>query len=565
MLFILLSWLYILTISLIIGITINQIIGLQKNHSIITLFFGFFGVTLIASIWAIPFAIDTMFHGLLLLMVLILGFIYRIKVKQYLSQLKLDLSKLNKLIKVLLVLISLLIIAQCASPPFLVDNESYYIQTIKWLNTYGFVNGLVNLHLFMGQTSGWHILQSAFNFSFIYENFNDISGLALLLGNVYALFLLYIYLSKKDSSKLNLVFGLFPLWNVFLFQFISTPSPDLAIYVLAHIVLHQFILCYKNYNKASFYAVLILTLFMAFIKPTGLIFCIFPIILYKRYYIYTRSITSTIIFFSSLTLLLFAIKNFIISGNLLFPLQGIESLKASWSLPNSVENYFAEYMQPYGYHLSPEAYQDATIITRLKVWLFAPIPDGLFNILMVLLLGITPFVIKRLNAKSPFWIIYGIAIINLALLLLTSPQYRFFFPFIMCFSLMLMVLLYRHKLVIKLLTVSSILLAAIPLLFPLNSLRFTNNSFHEVSSNFTLEYFIEPYKNSKYPKEHKVIQLNETQIYTPTQIDFFWGTGDIPLPALNKEQLDYFKLHFKVIPQQRTQDLKDGFISKLLP
>ena len=55
-----------------------------------------------------------------------------------------------------------------------------------------------------------------------------------------------------------------------------------------------------------------------------------------------------------------------------------------------------------------------------------------------------------------------------------------------------------------------------------------------------------------------------TIINVPTTIDFFWGTGDLELPALNKEQLEYFKTYFNIIPQQRTENLKDGFYSKVL-
>ena len=93
----------------------------------------------------------------------------------YTQHQNLPVKKLNFRNKILFGIISLLILAQCASPPLILDNESYYIQTIKWLNQYGFVKGLVNLHVFLGQTSGWHLLQSAFSFSFLYDRFNFFS------------------------------------------------------------------------------------------------------------------------------------------------------------------------------------------------------------------------------------------------------------------------------------------------------------------------------------------------------------------------------------------------------
>ncbi len=99
MVLILLSWLYILAISLVIGVTINQIIGLKTYHPIITLFFGFFGVTLMASAWAIPFAIDVTFYVLLFVISIISAYINAKPIIQYIQQFVKGFISLNKLIK----------------------------------------------------------------------------------------------------------------------------------------------------------------------------------------------------------------------------------------------------------------------------------------------------------------------------------------------------------------------------------------------------------------------------------------------------------------------------------
>ena len=83
-------------------------------------------------------------------------------------------------------------------------------------------------------------------------------------------------------------------------------------------------------------------------------------------------------------------------------------------------------------------------------------------------------------------------------------------------------------------------------------------------SHFSTANLITPYRNSQFSHKSEPLQLENTIINTPTHIDFFWGTGDVELPALNKEQLEYFRMYFHIIPQQRTKDLKDGFYSKVL-
>lgn len=67
----------------------------------------------------------------------------------------------------------------------MIDNESYYIQTIKWLDKYGLVKGLANLHVYLAQQSGFHILEAALNFDSVYDRFNDLSAFYLLIGVVW--------------------------------------------------------------------------------------------------------------------------------------------------------------------------------------------------------------------------------------------------------------------------------------------------------------------------------------------------------------------------------------------
>ncbi|WP_223034335.1 LIC_10190 family membrane protein [Hanstruepera marina] len=564
MLFILLSWIYILTISSVIGISFNRLFKINKQHPSVTIFLGFFSITLLAAFYAIWFPINVYFQIIVIFLTIISFFVNKSLTISYALLLKQKIKNINVFNKILLACVSILILAQCASPPFVIDNESYYIQTIKWLNEYGYVKGLVNLHLFLGQTSGWHILQSAFNFSFLYDRFNDISGLALLLGNFYAINQLNLYTEKTDRSKVNLAIGLFPAFNIFLFQFISTPSPDIAIYVLALIVFHQFILCFNEYNRSTFMIILSLVLFMIFIKLTALPFCLLPIILFKRYYVFTRGIRLQTLGLTTLTILLILVKNIIITGNPLFPIKSLDIFQASWNLPENIQSYFSLYGKASTYNMLPENFEHASWVSRLKHWLLASGLHGVFNKAIVAILVLAPFVLMRFYNKKVYWLIYSLTVFSMLLLLTTSPQYRFFFPFIMLFGLLVLALLVFHKNTIRVILVLCTLLAAVPILFAINNQQVTNNKYHIVNSQFSTDYLVQPFGLSKYPSGYEVIEEGNLKFNSPTQMDFFWGTGNIPLPALNKEQLNYFKTHFKVVPQKHFNSLDDGFYSKAL-
>ena len=336
----------------------------------------------------------------------------------------------------------------------------------------------------------------------------------------------------------------------------------MAIYVLTLIMIHLFIKSFTTFDKSNFLTLVILSLFAVLIKPSSIIFLILSIIIFTRFYIYTRSQIKYLIALLIVILFVIIFKNVWLTGHPFFPLNIGDSIDLAWQIPSDISTYFSTYGKAYGYHLNPEVFESATWSVRLKNWLLAPGLHGVFNKAMVLLFIMTPLVIYKFYNKKTFWILYLCGIINLLFLFTISPQYRFFFPFIMIFTLMLCRILLVHLKVLKFVLSVSTLLTAIPLFFAVNNEEFTANEYHQVPSQFSTNYILQPYGLSKYSEDFNIIYEGDTQIHTPSEIDFFWGTGNIPLPAINQKQLEYFKTYFQVVPMQATENLKHGFISK---
>jgi len=87
-------------------------------------------------------------------LVIIFGGILRKEVIDFFLSLKAKLKALSIPLKIILGTIIIFDLAQSAGAPYMIDNETYYIQTIKWLDQYGLVPGLANLHFFLSQMSG---------------------------------------------------------------------------------------------------------------------------------------------------------------------------------------------------------------------------------------------------------------------------------------------------------------------------------------------------------------------------------------------------------------------------
>lgn len=560
MVLIILSWIYILLSTINFGFYFDKILCLKNKNFIITSILGLFAITVFGSFWAIIGRINIEFHIVLLLFNLFV--IIRFK-SDILSIYKTHSKELNQLpieLKAYLSLITVMIIAQCSVMPYIIDNESYYIQTIKWINEYGFVKGIANLHLFLGQASGWHVTQSVFNFSFLYPNFNDISGFCLLLGVFFSIQKLNEFTINKKLTYLTI--GFFPIASIYFFQFISAPSPDIPVYVFTFIILFYFLENYKKCEVEVFNLIIILTLFTIYIKSTSVILALIPIILlivnFKTTYKYlTKSLALSILIF-----LLFIIKNTIVSGSPFFPSKIFEFIKIDYAVPEAIENFYYNEVKNFGYLVNLEQYNTLSKYELFMRWLSLPKLKGLFNKITFFLILATPFFIYKFQNKIKYWLVYVLMTLQLLLLLATSPQYRFFMNFTLFSGIFCFVCLFRTKKII----IPSLVIGLLPIFFtlfvPIPLSVFTNNKFMAYNNHFTTKELFFPAKNSKNKTDFELIKLGNLKYNSPTKNDFFWATGNGSLPCVNKDQVDYYQKYFRVIPQMRTNELKDGFYAK---
>lgn len=560
MLLILLSWIYILFTTINLGFSFDEYFGLKNKNFIITSILGLFAVTILASIWAIFGRINIEFHGVLLVLNFLLFFKFQKEIIEKYKVFWSELQSLSKTLQLFLFTSILMIVAQCSSIPYVIDNESYYIQTIKWINGYGFVKGIVNLHFFLGQTSGWHITQSVFNFSFLYSNFNDLSGFILLLGTIFSIQKLHEFYQNKNTNYL--LIGLFPIASIFLFQFISAPSPDIPVYVLSFIIFFYFLENFKKCTVEVFNLIVILILFTLYIKNTTLTFVLIPIVLLvQNFKILSKNLSKSVIL-SVTILILFITKNMIICGSPVFPSKLFASLTMDYAIPDSIENFYYDQLKYYGYFVNLQQYNSMSAFDLFLRWLSLPKLNGLFNKLSVLLILITPIFIYKFQNKKAVWMLYLFMVLQLVILFATSPQYRFFMNFILFFLLFCFICLFQNKRIINTILLLSLVPTLLILFLPVNLNRFSNYKFMMELSNFSTENIVFPYKNTKNNTTFEVIQLGNMYYNSPIQNDFFWASGNGALPCVNKDQIAYFKKYFYIIPQQRTNDLKGGFYAK---
>lgn len=560
MLLIIISWIYIAFTTINLGFALDKIMRLKNKDFVITSILGLFSVTILASLWAFFDRINIEFHVFVLVLNLLLLIRFKSEILvcyyTFVHQLKI----LDKKLQLFLGLIFVLIIAQCSSIPNIIDNESYYIQTIKWINEYGFVKGLANLHIFFGQVSGWHIAQSGFNFSFLYKNFNDLSGFCLLLGNIFAAIKLNEYFS--NSNKNYLIIGLLPLANIFFFQLISAPSPDIPVYIFALISFFYFIENFKNCSINTFNLISILILFVLYIKISSFALVLIPILVLVFNFKEIAIKIVPILIIALLVLVLFVVKNTIITGFPLYPTTYLQFEKLDFCLPEKVLSYFFNDLQLKHFFITSQQYQSMTSLQIMFKWLFLPNIDGFINLFTILLIAVSPiFIYKYFNKKS-VWLVYIVVVFQMLFLLMSSPQFRFFIHLTLFLSFLIFACWFtKRKIILAAYTLATTFVFII-LFIPIHINALAQNKLTTTTNTFSIKTIIFPGENSKTETSYRIITKGNLKYNSPPENFFFWGTGNGELPCVNEKQLNYLEKHLGVFPQLRTTDVKDGFYSK---
>lgn len=544
---IILYYLFLFFLILPFGVFTKKIVRLNNSDSSISIIFGLIFLTIFFSFWAFFFRLNYEIFYVTVLLSVILSILYRKDIKIYFENLKTQWKSFSSFYKKLFSYLVFLTAFKSSGLPFIIDNESYYIQTIKWLNEYGFVKGLANLHLFLAQNSGWHTLQAGLNFSFISDRINDINGFIFLICS-------FFYLSEFQKKQQKNWIGFVLIFNVLLFQFIDTPSPDLPLLLVSQILFYFFL--EKQTDTSTGKISVLLFLWLIFIKLT-----IAPLGLLLLLWINKPKVLKFLLVLGTFFGILWIAKNSIISGYPLYPFNYF-ALDVDWLVPEKLR-FFIDNLTRKASYFNNSNLPDPSFYEKLKHWFFLPGINTVFNIGTVFLFLLVLFT-KSFRKEKKHKLLYIILLIHFILILIISPQFRFFLPEFIFFSIIIIrdfLCWYKKINFTKPILITGVLLPFI-FLFPISISKLTTNVHHQLSKNFSITQLIIPQPSSKYyDMKFEVKEKGNLLYYSPQENFFFYGTANGNLPCVNEAYLNYFYYNCNFYPQMRSSDLKDGFYS----
>lgn len=249
------------------------------------------------------------------------------------------------------------------------DTGLYHAQSIRWIEEYGVVKGLGNLHCRLAYNSSSFALSAIYSMSFLGgQSYHCAAGwLAFLL----AAFCLRIGKSLRtgqlragDFARLMCVYYLVNIFD----EMISPASDYFMVLVAFYLVIKWLDLSESGEPTILPYGLLcVLGVFLMTVKLSAaliLLFTVYPacrLVREKRW-----AETGIYLGLGILTALPFFIRNVVISGWLVYPFTQIDLFDVVWKIPKGLADYDAREIQVWG-----RGYTDVTLFD-MPVWEWMP-------------------------------------------------------------------------------------------------------------------------------------------------------------------------------------------------
>ena len=443
MLLIIPIWLYMLLTSFITGYGFVTILsGAKKNNRIefeSYILFGIGFLTVYAQIFSLFYKVGLIANILLVIGSTMIFLYYRKEIIEYIK----DLGGKN-ISSYIVFFILFILFAYGTSHGYMhYDSDLYHAQSIRWIEDYGVVKGLGNLHSRLGYNSAAFSLSALFSMRFLLgQSYHACAGfLALIIASMCrGLFKRGEFLSL---NMLNIVRVVAIYYLAIIFDEMVSPASDYFVVLMIIAVVMLFVKEQKNDDPTMLGMICMLSLIVLSYKISGGILCliaIYPICAFAK----NRDIKSIVKF--SLTGLCITlpliIRNVILTGYLIYPMPGIDIFNFKHKVPYAIAEYDSKEIQVYGRgHIDITRFDEAFLIWMPK-WFENLDPVNKLTFLMsliciVLVLGTMIYVIikRRTDIIKDMFIIYILAICYLGWIF-TSPNIRFGCIFLWLFPIM---------------------------------------------------------------------------------------------------------------------------------
>ena len=341
----------------------------HKNY-IIT---GVVLTTVYAQIFSLFSGIDLAENILLVAICVVIATYYREELREDLADL---IRRLRSEGNIFLYAAVFLIMAYATSHGIMhYDTDLYHAQSIRWIEEYGIIKGLGNLHVRLAYNSSAFALSALYSMAFLGgQSYHVMAGFFALMLGWQCLDIKHIIVRKhfvlSDFARMAAIYYLFTVIDE-----IVSPASD---YFLASLVFYIIISrldlnvvhekSYIPYIHLSLLGVYAITIKLA-AAPLLLLSCVPIYKLLRNRDRHKMKVLGVSVLLALIVTVPFLIRNVLISGWLVYPATFIDLFNVSWKIPKGIAQYDALEIKTFGRGFTDvAAYGNAPLSVWFPTW-----------------------------------------------------------------------------------------------------------------------------------------------------------------------------------------------------
>ena len=410
MLTVLINWLYIAFTTMCLGIgvaafTRNRLhYQISKADSILAM--GLIAATVYAQIWSLFYKVGIL-ANLVLLLICAISLFYGRGQLSYMMQLQ---KRKAIVLKGIGFAIVILIWTYCTSRGYMhYDSDLYHAQSIRWIEEYGIVKGLGNIHVRFAYNSSFFALSALYSMPYIFgQSMHSVNGLIALILSVEALRIVHAWKRKKlllsDFARAAALFYL-----TLIYGDIMAPASDYAIMCTVFYIIIKWLSQLedeKETDNVTPYALLCVAgVYAVSLKLTAgliLILVLKPAIMLIRQKRWKEIMLYLCMGIGVITPWL--IRTVWISGYLLYPFPALDIFSVDWKIPAQAAALDAAEIKTWGRGLNNAALVNMPMTEWFPQWFQTMLPmlGKLFIIadIISIILGFIMFIIALFRRKA---------------------------------------------------------------------------------------------------------------------------------------------------------------------
>lgn len=411
---------------------IKKISGYEKSECDIVIMLGLCFLTVYAQIFSLFYKVGMAASALLLAINIAIFLFMRKEIITQVTQ-WLSIPKIYGK-AVILALFTGFILMISATDICHYDTYLYHAQSIRWIEEYGIVPGIGNLHNRLAYNSALFPLQALFSLKFLVgRSLHSVNGFVVVLLGGYALNTLKVFTEKKlfisDFLRLAVLIVLFDKQNC---NIISSPGSDILALGLVVYILTKWVTYWEEEEKeiAPYVVLCLLGVYAVSVKLSAamiVLFALLPainLIMQKRWKQIAVYIALGIVIIAP-----FLARNVVISGYLVYPYPELDLFKVDWKMPEYTLLFDRNEIKAWGWGLNDVYRFNAPITEWFPVWIkkLGSIMQKMFYLNVMMLIPSVVWGIRNGIAKKDwnFLLIISTIICCMALWFLGSPLPRY--------------------------------------------------------------------------------------------------------------------------------------------